>query len=278
VGSPDSRADTLAELFMTQRGTSGTTVSNRKPIPSRPVSARIRPGTAAITVEAGGEGVGKGGGGASGFGARATAGTSRRALGGGRGGSARGDWDAGSEGRSEKSWEENVEWLLEGNTALKRKTEMRQKAMNEGTEARDHVRFETSSSIMSQAPAAGVDLLDNKDQTRTLADAQDAQLMTAKVEVKGEEVKEDELAAATAATAAAAEESREDVQRGSGVGARRDEERRVKELVRVDDGSGSEDDNCVTNSWSREMDVQICSPISGCTGETFTYTSGEESD
>jgi hypothetical protein len=282
VGSPDSRADTLVKLFMTQRG---TTVANAVPFSSRPVSALVRPETAAIKVGAGGGGgaAGKGGGGSSSFGGRANAGTSRRAVGCGSGGGARRDWDAGSEGRSEKSWDENVEWLLEGNTALKRKTEMRQKAMSEGTEARDHVpdhvRFETSSSNMSQAPAAGVDLLDNKDQKHTLAGAQETLLMTAKVEVKREEAKEDELEAATASAEEGEEEeeeeeSREDVRSGAGVGGRRAEETRVH----ADDASGSEDDNCVTKTRSREMDVQICSPISGCTGETFTYTSGEESD
>ena len=292
VESPESRADTLAKLFMTQRG---TTVANAVPVCSRPVSALIRPGTAAITVGAGG-GRGaaeKGGVDSLGFGGRVNAGTSRRAVGcrsgvGGRRGEAKGDWDAGSEGISEKSWDENVEWLLGGNTALKRKTEMRQKAMSGGTEARDHepdhVRFETSSSNMSQAQllpaAAGFDLLENKDQRHTLAGGEDALLIMATVEVKRYEVKADELEAAAAAAAAEEEEEeekpREDVRSSARVGGGRTEETKVHTGGPLDDASGS--DNCVTKIRSREMDLQICSPISGCTGETFTYTSGEESD
>jgi hypothetical protein len=121
--------------------------------------------------------------------------------------------------------------------------------------------------------------VDHKDQKHTLAGAQDALLMTAKVEVKREEVKEDELEAATAAAEEGGEEEeeeepREDVRSAAGVGGRRAEETRVH----ADDASGSGDDNCGTKTRSPDMDVQICSPISGCTGETFTYTSGEESD
>jgi len=67
-------------------------------------------------------------------------------------------------------------------------------------------------------------------------------------------------------------ESGRDVPRGKT--GRKAQVTRVQAGELQDEESGCEDDELVPKSRGREMDVQA----SGCTGTTFTYTSGEDSD
>ena len=123
TGSADSHGDSVAELFMTQRGDVGTqrgtfvgekdhglnapALSASKAFPSRPISAINRPGSDAMGANAGRRG-GERGSASSVLGVKKSAGIT--GLVGGRG---RTDVDGRSEGRSEQSWEENAKWLLE---------------------------------------------------------------------------------------------------------------------------------------------------------------------